>query len=304
MANYASLWTSGSDKEFRQMSKFHSLQRRRLGLEMAGIRREHARHVKRVRVEMREAGTLVSQYEDEKEHRARHLLKTFSKVQRKRQAAEDWRMAVQRRSSVVATPSATFDVEIGAKEAPWGGGRMGRRLSSRRKSSSSSFSSMRAHRGSRASLGSIKDGKTTVRTRRVSVSFGSPIKLPPIGGGGGFRNMTSPAAPGFLKTWQTALNRRPSLTGVPDEEGDHVTVTAEGDASNENNESVTDDDQLLDKDGAAQRNARAHPGPLKRRVYWTQTFPFVYHSVGETVCPRYHQLFHQYEEFKVCPLDG
>ena len=288
------------------MNKFHSLQKRRLGLEMTGIRKEHARHVKRVRVEIREAGTLASQYEDEKERRARHLLKTFSKVQRKRQATEDWKTAVRQRNNSVATPSPTFDVEIGAKEAPWGG--TGRSLSSRRKSSTGSFSSMRARHGSRASsLGSIKGGAAGAKAqpRRVSGLFGSPARLPPIGRGGMSQYMTLATIPIFLNTWQTALGRRQSQAGAPDEDADsHVTVAVDGDARG--NEFVNDDDQLrLDNDGSPERTAaRADPGPLKRKVYWTETFPFVYHSVGETVCPRYHKLFHQYEEFKVRLLDG
>nr|KAG5698372.1 hypothetical protein BaRGS_010958 [Batillaria attramentaria] len=67
MSGYTTLWTSSSDKEFRELSKHHSLQKRRLGLRMTGIEREHVRQVRRVRTEMREATGLVEQYEKEKE---------------------------------------------------------------------------------------------------------------------------------------------------------------------------------------------------------------------------------------------
>ena len=35
---------------------------------------------------------------------------------------------------------------------------------------------------------------------------------------------------------------------------------------------------------------------LKNQIFWTETFPYVYHSVGKATCPRYDKLFLDSEE--------
>ncbi|KAK7485348.1 hypothetical protein BaRGS_00023447 [Batillaria attramentaria] len=305
MSGYTTLWTSSSDKEFRELSKHHSLQKRRLGLRMTGIEREHVRQVRRVRTEMREATGLVEQYEKEKEQRARHLLKTFSKVHRKRRAALGWKVAHSRKASTIHVRDGVVEGRLPSiSEASSVGGRRDSCLSVFSVTPRPSLTpSVRPNVDAFSALGS-RARKTKPGDPRVPlVHFGKDGALPPIQSTARRGSSSSVSSSGShsdrRSTTRTAGRLsdtgRPSLGDIAGNSTlDHNASTQKG--ADDISDNGSDSGHPAAKRLMSDRDVRRS----RRQVIWTETFPFVYHSVGETVCPRY-SLFLRYEHYKVYP---
>ncbi|GFR68099.1 hypothetical protein ElyMa_002014700 [Elysia marginata] len=290
MASYTSLWTSSKDPEFQQIKKIKQLSDRRLAMHVTKLQNNYNRHIKKSNDEIRENITFLEHLERDKEKRARHILATYLKVQKKKAAANIWTQKyfnslAQKRSK--ATPVAE-------------------------EKSDGPFVNIVTTRGS-VSLKDFSIGKDKKKLSLPKIHLEKPkessefekletfdavdsVQRANVDAQAGYKTGNETASNGSVKSQYSSdttvghVSKRNSIA----ESVDSLKVPTLAQAMN-----AMKKKQQGVKTGASPWNSGQ--GSLTKRRFLLRgsvyvTFPFVYHSQGEQTCPRY-SLFRECTDY-------
>ncbi|GFO37132.1 hypothetical protein PoB_006363700 [Plakobranchus ocellatus] len=297
MANYLSLWTSSKDPEFQQIKKTKQLTERRLAMHVSGLEKDYKRHIRKSNNEIRESITMLEQLERDKEARARHILATYLKMQKRKAAASAW---TQKYFKSLAQKRKTSDSKVHAQEEE--SGSLVDIVTTRGTVSLRDFSTSKAkdriafpkiHR-----LEAVKENDSDEKADAIlSVARANSTDNMKLGDSGREDRAKGCKEKSYPDSSQAESKAEPKSSI---EEPLYSSRLPNGRGSNV--DAMKKQLRLRDvtRNSPGRRNSHGQ-ATWRRKRYSLRgdvyvTFPFVYHSQGEITCPRY-SLFRECTDY-------